>query len=368
MPDDLSLPSRFTFSMEIDQSLLAIDDLVEKSRELPSIPQIWAGTLRQSAIVTSVYASTSIEGNALTEEQVGRVLRRQRVAAAERDIREVENYRQAMQWVFDTQDRPATDITLADVLLLHRLVVEGIAECGPAGQVRQTQNFVVNKATGERLFLPPAPDAVTPLMEHMAVRLRRDGELHFAIRAALAHLWLVAIHPFNDGNGRVARLLANTILVRSAPHFGGLTDLETHFFEDRERYWQVIAQSLGPSYTGDRDITSWVAYFVDSVRLRFKAPLHVWRTVGLVERTLGRQTHPEPELSRRSLAAAILALLSGRVTAGAYREATGVSARTASYDLAQLVRSGWLDTRGQRRGRHYVASARLRELVEGTEL
>ena len=357
----MQLPITFNVTFSIQQALNDIGELVAEAERLPPLPQSWEEPLRHSVVVTSVRASTAIEGNPLTTEQVSRVLRGQRVAARERDIREVKNYERAVHWVFQYKE-PA--ITEKAVLRLHYLVTEGIVESGPPGQYRTEQNSVINRVTGERIFLPPSPDDVPALMRELVTRLQRDRDAHFAMKAALVHLWLVAVHPFNDGNGRVARLLSNSLLLRAAPRLGRITALEAYFFDDRERYWQAIARSLGPRFNPTADITPWVEYFLDALQARMRSELLQWGKAVSLARALVLLLQDDRDLPPRVVIALVLAISTGGLSAGEYRDATGISARSASNDLAKLVRKGWLVAVGERRGRRYRASQKLSDLYQ----
>ena len=115
-------------------------------------------------------------------------------------------------------------------------------------------------------------------MKELGAWLQGTSKLHPApVRAALAHLELVGIHPFEDGNGRTARALAHLLLVEGNPLLGSLS-LEKLFGEkDRAGYCKVIEKTFGLGYISDYDATPFVAYFVSAlsktIRREFRLPI-----------------------------------------------------------------------------------------------
>ena len=154
------------------------------------------------------WSSNALEGNSLTESETKVVLEDGLTVAGKplRDHYEAVGHAQAYDTMWTLLD-PRVALTEADILSLHRLFYSRINEA-QAGVYRDTRVFI----TGSR-FVPPAPDKVPSLMAEFVSWLN-IATLHPVEWAAQAHLRFVFIHPFIDGNGRVARLLMNLCLLR----------------------------------------------------------------------------------------------------------------------------------------------------------
>ncbi len=212
-------------------------------------PDAYMGELRRHAIALSVHYSTRIEGNTLTLEQVQSLLRGKQVAAPVSQQREALNYHEAMQYAQSVAASLSPRLSEDTVKAIHFIVTKSLPGGYNPGQYRLTQNFVINSATQRRLFQPPPPDRVQPLMDEYVRWLNTSQEgLSPYYKAGLAHLNFVAIHPFDDGNGRTARVLEALVLYLAGYKSQELVSLEEYFGLDTQGYYRAIADSLGPSY------------------------------------------------------------------------------------------------------------------------
>jgi Fic family protein len=176
--------------------------------------------------------------------------------------------------------------------------------------------------------------------------------------ASLAHLELVAIHPFNDGNGRTARALARLVLVRYGYGFDGLVSLDAQLDLDRGAYFSAIRESLGDDYSPRYDATPFVRYLVGSI---IRSADHVLARIrGLgeimveIRRAIADGSLPPPMIDGLAFA-----WVNRHMRAGDYIRLTGRSPQSTTRDLAAAVKGGWLLPTGERRGRFYVLGARL---------
>ena len=220
------------FSPSLDASRL-LDEL-QRARETldryQDAPDAYMGDLRRHAIALSVHYSTRIEGNTLTLEQVESLLRGRQIAAPVSQQQEALNYREAMQYAQVVANAASPRITEETVKTIHFLVTKSLPGGYNPGQYRFVQNFVINSATQRSLFRPPPPDRVQPLMEEYVQWLNTPREgLPPYYRAALAHLNFVAIHPFDDGNGRTARIVEALVLYLAGYRSQELVSLEAYF-------------------------------------------------------------------------------------------------------------------------------------------
>ena len=126
---------------------------------------------------------------------------------------------------------------------------------------------------GGMAYVGPDARAVPKLMGQVVTWLHKgDPGAHQVVRAAMAHLHLVSVHPFSDGNGRLARIVQSLVLARDgilAPEFGSI---EGYLSQNTAAYYAVLQEVQGGSYQPDRDATPWIAFCVAAHLERSDAP------------------------------------------------------------------------------------------------
>lgn len=346
------------FSPSLDASRL-LDDL-QRARETldqyQDYPDAYVGELRRHAIALSVHYSTRIEGNTLTLEQVDSLLRGRQVAAPVSQQQEAFNYREAMQYAQVVANAASPRITEETVKTIHFLVTKSLPGGYNPGQYRSVQNFVINSATQRPLFRPPPPNQVQPLMEEYVQWLNtlRQG-LPPYYRAALAHLNFVAIHPFDDGNGRTARILEALVLYLAGYKSQELVSLEAYFGRDTQGYYRAIADSLGPVYDpSDRDVTPWTDYYLRAHAAQAGAAAAETRLHRVQIDRLGEAFAVQLRHDLNRLIELWIACLYGSTTNSEYRDFANVGNQTAARHLREMVDTGLLTRHGTGRATHYV--------------
>ncbi len=347
---------RFTPSLNASRMLDELQRARETLDRYRSIPSAYMGELRRHAIALSVHYSTRIEGNTLTLEQVESLLRGRQIAAPISQQQEALNYREAMQYAQVVADAAAPRITEETVKTIHFLVTKSLPGGYNPGQYRSVQNFVINSATQRPLFRPPPPERVQPLMEEYVQWLNapRQG-LPPYYRAALAHLNFVAIHPFDDGNGRTARILEALVLYLAGYRSQELVSLEAYFGRDTQGYYHAIANSLGSVYDPqDSDVTPWTDYYLRAHAAQAGAAA---AETQLHEAQIDRLEGAFAEALRGDdarLIALWIACQEGSVANSEYRDIAGVGNQTAARHLREMVTERLLTRHGTGRGVHYV--------------
>jgi Uncharacterized conserved protein len=190
------------------------------------------------------------------------------------------------------------------------------------------------------------------------------SDSHSAVAAAWIHLAVAAIHPFGDGNGRSARILASLAMYRGGFKLREFTSLEDWWGHHLDDYYGLF-QCLGSRFDRGSDVTPFVSGHlsaqvqqVRAVDLRIRAEQQVWMAVEEAAEDAGMD---------RRLANALWDAFFGRdVTAGYYRSLTDISAATATKDLTTAVAARLLASKGERRGRRYFAGERLFPAVADT--
>ena len=343
---------------EITSDLERIEEL-RRILDRGTLPRRWAGRLRRELEAEATAASTSMEGVPVTVEEVRRILAGDRPSSVEEaDARLVEGYRDAMSFVLRRADDPGFSWQTELILGIQDRVMAGSYASG-AGRFRTGAAFVADAAAGLVIFEPPQAEAVPGLVQELMAFAESAGDdLPPPVLAALLHARLAGIHPFSDGNGRTARVLASLAMYRGGFTRPQFTSLEEWWGSHRRDYYESFA-CLGSSWDPDLDITPFVAAHVraqrlqvDSLSLKEATERVFW---GILEDVVTEDLGLPPRL-----ADALYDAFFGRdVTNRYYRSLADVSVPTATSDLGRLEASGLLQAKGAGRSRAYTGSEKL---------
>ena len=322
--------------------------------------------LRRRARLRSIHHSTRIEGNRLTLAEAEVAISGQDIRGRERDVAEVRNYWRALlrveEWA--AEKRPLTEELIRR---LHALVTKSTGARSKPTPYRDGQNVIRDSATGAIVYLPPEAKDVSHLMAAM-VRWAKQAEkegLPAPLITALVHYQFVTIHPYYDGNGRTARLLATFILHKGGYGLNGFFSLEEHHSLDLEGYYSALATHPHHNYYEGRaeaDLTSWVEYFTGTLARVFRMAEE--ETLRCAESELPS----EPEELRRldPRARAVLALFAKKdsIKTSDVAEALILSDRMSRVLLKKWVEEGLLVVADpSKRGRTYELSAIYRQYI-----
>jgi len=255
---------RYKLTPAIARHLMEIEAARTIVEQIP-LPAAVESELRRQARVRSTHYSTRIEGNRLTLAEAEKVVagRRVQLHGRERDAGEVRSYWKALLRVEDWAAR-GDELTEELIRRLHALV-EGRVRPTP---YRDGQNSIRDSETGALVYLPPEAKDVPGLMAGLVEWIRRAGEerLPPPLIAGLAHYQFVTIHPYYDGNGRTARLLATFLLHRDGYGLHGFYSLEERHARDLAAYYRSLTTHPHHNYYEGReraDLTPWAEYFLE---------------------------------------------------------------------------------------------------------
>ncbi len=257
-----------------------IKAIVERSRVLP----LNEAKLRRQAILRMAHTSTSIEGNKLAQFEVGKVIEGKQVRGSEKDVLEVENYYQSLK-LLEQLSKSNSPIIIDEVLKLHKTTIEGLVDTEKVGKFRPADVYVLDDLGDGREMLrfkaPPAPQ-VKKLIEDLLEWLKnsKKDSVHPIIKAGILHLEFVSIHPFTDGNGRVARLLTQLQLYKDEWDFRKILVLEEFYNKDRMSYYNAEQAVQGKHYKKGMDFTSWLEYFTTGFLIEAKKVLEQIQSIG----------------------------------------------------------------------------------------
>jgi len=229
--------------------------IIDASPLLPS----WEKRFQDDALVRSVHHGTHLEGNELNISEARRVIEGEKIVGRPRDVQEIINYRNVIDYI--GQDRKELDETLLKTL--HRLTAENILEETQIGVYRGSQVVVRNLHTGDVSYRPPPAVEVPYLTREFLNWLRDELKTHPIIKAGIVHYELVRIHPFVDGNGRVARAFTAALLYNEHYDTRRFFSLEEHYDRDALSYYKAL-QSVT-----ERDLTPWLEYFCEGLAIEF---------------------------------------------------------------------------------------------------
>lgn len=236
----------------ITPGLLALVEDIAALRERiegAAVSLSWIPNLQKDTRTRNGHASTAIEGNPLTLEQV-RALEEGRdlVSADERSQREVLNYFAGLRFI--EKNARLETIRHEHIFTLHRLLADEVMDQGQAGAYRTIAVQVGH-------YIPPEPNAVSPLMfELLEWWNTASTTLSPVLSSAIVHYRFEDIHPFADGNGRTGRALALWDLYRRGFDSHYLFSVDEYYWEDRQAYYNALAQVR----QAGEDLTEWLTY------------------------------------------------------------------------------------------------------------
>lgn len=325
------------------------------------VPRRWEGGLRRTTRARAIQGSNSIEGYSVSDQDAAAAVEdEQPLTADERTWAEILGYRRVLTYVLQVATDPGARIDAMTLRAMHFMLLEHDLGKSP-GQYRTREIFVRDDATDTTVYEGPDSDLVPDLMESLVATLARDRDVDPLVRAAMAHLNLVMIHPFRDGNGRMARALQTMVLAQDSMVEPTFSSIEEWLGANTTDYYRILAVTGQGAWHPQNDAHLWVKFNLrahhmqaQTLQRRFEEAERLWSALDAL-----LAEHKLPERVADPLFDALLGL---RVQRSTYIKRTELEKRTATRDLALLAELGVLDPVGQTRGRYYLAGGRLREL------
>ena len=265
---------KVTLTNDIFKKISAIDEnrFLLGTVELPTITR---NKLRKNSKKKSSYASNKIEGNPLTEKQANDALESDSHKHFLKPEQEIRNYYSALT-LLEEKLKNKTPFSSQLVLEVQAIVEKGASKekIGLRGQMPPGVLFAVyDTESGSPEYIPPEYSDIPSLLDELVEYVNTTDD-HPLIIAAVVHYQLVTIHPFEDGNGRTARLMSGYILDLYGYGFGGIGSLEEYFAYDSDEYYSSLQMGLPVLYYSGRDNPPhpeiWINYFLRMVELNSK--------------------------------------------------------------------------------------------------
>ena len=358
---------------ELGASELAVLDDLAQLRENMRIylhePRRWQGPLRRQAFARAVQGSNTIEGYRLDLDDAAAVALGEAPLENDEETRlAYKGYGDAMTYVLQLADESDFDYSRQLVKSLHFMMTSYDLKKRP-GRWRAGAVYVQKSETGETVYEGAPIEDVPGLMAELVGQLNEiDLDAPPMVRAAMAHLNLVLIHPFVDGNGRMARCLQNLVLSREGILSPVFVNIEEYLGRNTQDYYGVLAEVAQGHWQPHRDARPWLQFallaHLRQARTWFRRIKESERLWGELEKLMVERGLPE-----RSLVAMFDASMGFRVRNATYRASFGDTADpitdgTASRDLRQLVDAGLLLKNGTKRGTFYTRGPELEALVK----
>lgn len=333
-------------------------------QQVRNTPTKWTEGLRKFLTADAVAASNSIEGFKVSTVDVEDLLLGERdVDVSEENRDETLAYQRMMTYIQSLHDVADFRYRKEFLNALHWML-QGHRNTPrkPAGQWRRGAVYVTD-ARDPSIAVYTAPDAadVPSLMGELVEWLNADDGGHPLVRAAMAHLHLVSIHPWADGNGRMSRSLQTLMIAREgelAPEFSSIEAWLGRPGNTWEYYREL--QNRGATYRPDQDVSDWIRFNLtayhqqaQTVRSRLDRSSRVWVLLGEFVASRG--------LEERVVSALHDVAMSGRVRRTRYERAEDLGLQRAQRDLRDLVTADVLKPVGRTRARFYTAGSAFPE-------
>ncbi len=335
---------------EILSLIARIDEFKGAWRALGTLAPDRLSALRRVATIESIGSSTRIEGSKLSDREVEQLLSNLEIKSfATRDEQEVAGYAELMDLAFTSwQDIPFTENYIKQ---LHQILLRySEKDTWHRGNYKTHSNSVAafdeNDVQIGIVFQTATPFDTPRLMTELVAWVQEQlaaGRLHPLLIVALCVVVFLEIHPFQDGNGRLSRVLTTLLLMRAGYAYVPYSSLESVIEQNKEAYYLALRQTQGTIRTEAPDWQPWLAFFLRSLA----------EQVRRLEKKVEREKLVLASLPGLSLRIVEFAREHGRVTIGEAVKLTGASRNTLKQHFRALVERGYLNQHGSGRGVWY---------------
>ena len=344
----------FTITPEVLKLIAGIDEFKGRWAVLEQLPPDIMAGLRRVASIESIGSSTRIEGARLTDAQVEALLSGlDTTSFSSRDEEEVAGYAEAMNLVFDSWEHIPLDEN--HIRQLHGILLRYSGRDAPhRGEYKKNPNHVeAFDSDGKSLgivFETASPFDTPGLMARLTKSVNDafdQDDLHPLLVIAAWVIHFLAIHPFQDGNGRLSRILTTLMLLQNGYGYVPYSSLERVVEENKDEYYRALRSSQGGIRTKEENLDPWILFFLKALKAQ--------------KANLARKLDREKELVRLpALSSEILQVVEerGRLTMAEAVALTGANRNTLKVHLRRLVQQGRLAQHGTGKGTWYSLARR----------
>jgi Fic family protein len=325
------------------------------------VPVRWFGSLRRTMLARAIQGSNSIEGFNVTEEDaIAAVEGEPLLEATEENRFAMTGYRDAMTYVLELARDPHFSHGAQLIRSLHFMMLRYDLRKNP-GLWRPGAVYVRDEQKGLIVYEGPEAERVPGLVDELISKLNIQGPLPAVIRAAMAHLNLVMIHPFSDGNGRMSRCLQTLVLAREGILEPQFCSIEEYLGRNTQEYYSVLAEVGQGSWNPANDLRPWIRFCLTAHYRQAKTIVRRIEEIKLLSDEIELLVKRE-KLHERCMFALLDAARGLRVRNSTYRTIAEISENLASRDLKTMVDRGLLISIGDKRSRSYSATPTLQHI------
>jgi Fic family protein len=326
-----------------------IDEFKGKWQALSRLAPDRLGLLKRVATIESVGSSTRIEGAKLTDSEVEKLLSGLSTTSfRSRDEEEVAGYAEAMELIFESYEKIQSDEN--HIKQLHQVLLKHSSkDARHSGKYKKLPNHLEAFAADGRslgIFFETASPFDTPFkMAELLEWFNREwgkGELHPLLLIAIFLVHFLAIHPFQDGNGRLSRLFTTLMLLKSGYSYVPYASLERIIEDNKDQYYLALRRAQSTLYKDNGKLHEWILFFLESLKKQ--------------DAVLGSKIETEKVLAQLPpLSQEIVQIIQqhGKVTVRDALKITGANRNTIKVHIAELVRRGRLKMVGRGKGAWY---------------
>jgi Fic family protein len=329
-----------------------IDEFKGKWQVLSNLAPDRLALLKRVATIESVGSSTRIEGSRLTDSEVEKLLSGLSSASFQsKDEEEVAGYAEAMELIFESYDEIQTSEN--QIKQIHQILLKNSTkDVRHRGEYKKFPNHVEAFSDDGRslgIIFETATPFETPfkmaeLVEWFNLEWERK-EFHRLLLMAIFLVHFLAIHPFQDGNGRLSRILTTFLLLKSGYSYVPYSSLERVIEDNKEQYYLALRRAQATLYTDNSRINAWILFFLVSLR----------KQISVLESKIGDEKliAQLPPLSQDIIQ---IAREHGKITVRDVCSITGANRNTIKAHIKKLTRRGQLNTVGVGKGTWYRLS------------
>jgi Fic family protein len=331
------------------------------------IPKEYESYFQESAHYTSAHTSTAIEGNTLGEEEAMLVLVEGPDPNQPMQVEKV-NLDEAYGLMTQLATDKATRIDEGIIRTVNSIVLKGLpdSQARNRGRYRPGPSLIVDAGSREIRYRPPPSGWILELMRNLVVDIDAwMTKLPGPLAAALAHFGLISIHPFEDGNGRTARLIADTLLHLTDWSADGMISVSQIIHQQLRDYYRALREAQGENFKEEVDVTDFVKFHTDAIgaaaaRLEERAVRFRRRRDSFVLNMKG-------VLNERQVTGLVFMIDIGKISSSRFARLTESSQATAIADLNSLVEQGLAVREGAGKNTRYRLSPDILETVKQAE-
>lgn len=335
-----------------DRTLRALE-AIERRREIARalVPPGYEPYFQDQARFLSAHTTVSIEGNRLDYQSVQVALLEE---SNDPNRREAKNAVEAYEFAGELSADPTLAIDAGLIRTFNSFLLKGLPGRVGAerGRYRLGGAMIQDSVTGAINYIAPPFSWVSELMQSLDAGIRRWVKEDLPeIAAAKAHFGLISIHPFFDGNGRTARLVADLILNMTGRSADGMLSISGVLLKQRQEYYEALRTSQGPEFVDEVDATAFIRFHTESLATAVTELEQ--RTRALDERKFVLDREYRGLLSPRRVIGMLYLFDIGPLSTSAYARFAGCSQQTALSDLNELTDVGIVERMGRASATRY---------------